>query len=303
MIIRKKQADEVDIDMSLLSRLIVAQFPQWAGLPIRPVELSGWDNRTFHLGDHMTVRLPSAARYAQQVEKEYQWLPRLAPHLPLAIPVPLAMGIPAAGYPWNWSVYRWLEGENTTLERVVDLREFATTLAQFLTALQKIEAIGGPPPGQRNFFRGGPLATYDGEVRQAAAVLDDKIDTGAVIAVWEAALAATWRGSPVWFHGDVSAGNLLVKDGRLSAVIDFGCFGVGDPACDLSVAWTLFEGESREAFRAALHVDEATWARGCGWTLWKALIELAELPDVNLPKAAKKPRQIIDDILADHNTF
>ena len=303
MIIRKKQADEVDIDMSLLSRLIVAQFPQWAGLPIRPVELSGWDNRTFHLGDHMTVRLPSAARYAQQVEKEYQWLPRLAPHLPLAIPVPLAMGIPAAGYPWNWSVYRWLEGENTTLERVVDLREFATTLAQFLTALQKIEAIGGPPPGQRNFFRGGPLATYDGEVRQAAAVLDDKIDTGAVIAVWEAALAATWRGSPVWFHGDVSAGNLLVKDGRLSAVIDFGCFGVGDPACDLSVAWTLFEGESREAFRAALHVDEATWARGCGWTLWKALIELAELPDVNLPKTAKKPRQIIDDILADHNTF
>ncbi|MCX6758569.1 MAG: aminoglycoside phosphotransferase family protein [Candidatus Nealsonbacteria bacterium] len=303
MSIRKKQADEVDINISLVSRLIAAQFPQWAALSIRPVELSGWDNKTFHLGDHMTVRLPSAARYAEQVEKEYQWLPRLAPHLPLPIPVPLAMGIPAAGYPWHWSVYQWLQGENATPERVVDLEQFAATLAEFLTVLQKIDTVGGPPPGPRNFFRGGPLATYDGEVRQAIAVLGGKIDAGAVIAVWEAALTAVWRGSPVWFHGDVSAGNLLVKNGRLSAVIDFGCFGVGDPACDLSIAWTLFQGKSREAFRAALPVDEATWARGRGWTLWKALIELAKFPGVNLPKKAKKSREIIDDILADHTTL
>jgi len=299
MSVPRKQADEVNINASLVSRLIAAQFSQWADLPVRPVKPGGWDNRTFRLGDHMTVRLPSAARYAQQVEKEYQWLPSLAPHLPLPIPVLLAMGVPAEGYPWHWSVCRWLDGENATIKSIVDLRQFATTLAQFLAALQKIDFVGGPLPGPRNFFRGGPLAIYDKEVRQAVAVLDGKIDSDAVIAAWEAAEAAVWRGFPVWFHGDVGAGNLLVGDGRLSAVIDFGCFGVGDPACDLSIAWTFFEGESREAFRAALRVDNATWARGRGWALWKALIGLAKLLDINLPKEARKPREIIDDVLAD----
>jgi aminoglycoside phosphotransferase (APT) family kinase protein len=295
----KKQTNEADIDISLVSRLIAAQFPKWAGFPVKPVELSGWDNRTFHLGDHMAVRLPSAARYARQAEEEYQWLPRLAPHLPLPIPVPLATGVPAEGYPWHWSVYQWLEGENAMIERIVDLRQFATTLAQFLVAFQKIDVAGGPLPGSRNFFRGGSLAVYDGEVRQAVAVLAGEIDAKAVTGAWEAALAAKWHDLPVWFHGDVSAGNLLVKDGRLSAVIDFGCFGVGDPACDLSVAWTFFEGESRAAFRTALRVDGATWARGRGWALWKALIKLAKLSGVNPLAEARKPRQIIDDVLAD----
>jgi aminoglycoside phosphotransferase (APT) family kinase protein len=288
------------IDISLVSRLIAAQFPRWADLPIRPVEFGGWDNRTFHLGDHMMVRLPSAAKYAQQAEKEHRWLPKLAPLLPLPIPVPLAMGVPADVYPWHWSVYRWLEGENAAIERIADLRRFAVTLAQFLVALQRIDAVGGPLPGPHNFFRGGPLTVYDGEVRQAIAVLDGKIDAGAAIAVWKAALAATRRSSPVWFHGDVSAGNLLIKKGRLSAVIDFGCSGVGDPACDLSITWTFFQGEGREAFRAALPVDNAAWARGRGWTLWKALIKLAEFPGTNFHEETRKPRQIIDDVLADH---
>jgi aminoglycoside phosphotransferase (APT) family kinase protein len=182
------------------------------------------------------------------------------------------------------------------------LRRFATTLAQFLVALRRIDAAGGPPPGPHNFFRGGPPTTYDGETRQAIAALDGKIDVGAVTAVWEAALAAAWRGSPVWLHGDVDAGNLLVESGRLSAVIDFGSSGVGDPACDLSIAWTLFEGESREAFREALSVDQATWARGRGWTLWKALITLAGLPDANA-RAARRHRRVIDEVLADHEHF
>jgi aminoglycoside phosphotransferase (APT) family kinase protein len=291
----------VKIDVALVRRLVATQFPKWADLPIRPVASGGWDNRTFHLGEHMSVRLPSAAPYALQVAKEHRWLPKLAPLLPLPIPVPLAMGRPAEGFPWHWSVYRWLEGEPATIERIADLSEFATALAQFLIALQRIDATGGPPPGQHNFFRGGPLAIYDGESRQAIATLGGRIDAGAVTAVWQAALAATWQGSPVWVHGDVSAGNLLVRNGRLGAVIDFGSSAVGDPACDLAIAWTLLEGESRDAFRAALPLDRATWARGRGWTLWKGLITLtlAQHVDAN-PLEADKAHRVIDAVLADH---
>lgn len=291
--------DSVDINVSLVRELVTAQFPQWADLSIKPVEFDGWDNRTFRLGEDMSVRLPGAVRYAGQVEKEHRWLLRLAPLLPLPIPVPLAMGVPADGYPWHWSVYRWLEGENATIESISDLDQLATTLAQFLTALQRIDPAGGPPPGLHNFFRGGPLTIYDSETRDAIATLHGKIDTDAVTAVWEAALQATWHGPPVWLHGDVSATNLLVKRGRLSAVIDFGCSGVGDPACDLTIAWTLFSGESREAFRAALPVDRASWARGRGWALWKGLITLAECMNTN-PLEAGKARRAIDEVLADH---
>jgi aminoglycoside phosphotransferase (APT) family kinase protein len=291
---------EISIDVNLVRRLIAEQFPEWVGFSVRPVKFSGWDNRTFHLGDDMTVRLPSAARYSQQAESEYLWLPKLAPLLPLPISTPLALSVPSETFPWHWSVCKWIEGESATVENIADLRQFATALAQFLVAFQKIDITGGPVAGPRNLYRGGSLTVYDGEVRKAVAVLGSEIDVEAVIAVWEVALAAKWRNPPVWFHGDVSAGNLLVKDGRLSAVIDFGCFGVGDPACDLSIAWTLFEGESREAFRIALCADEATWARGRGWTLWKALIKLAKHSPVNLFEEARSLKQIIDDILADH---
>lgn len=289
---------EIDIDVSLVRRLLAAQFPQWAELPITPAAPQGWDNRTFRLGERMSVRLPSAERYRQQVEKEHRWLPKLAPLLPLPIPVPLAKGVPAEGYPFPWSVYRWLEGETATAGRIADLHHFAVELARFLRALQRIDPTGGPPPGQHNFFRGGPLTVYDAETRRALSALDGRIDTEAAGVVWEAALETTWQGSPVWFHGDVAWGNLLVQSGRLSAVIDFGTSGVGDPSCDLAIAWTLFEGESREAFRAALGLDEATWARGRGWTLWKALITLADHIDTN-PSEAEEARRVIDEVLAD----
>lgn len=294
------RAETVEIDVPLVRRLICTQFPEWADLPIKPVENGGWDNRTFHLGEEMTVRLPSHAAYSLQVEKEQYWLPRLAPHLPLPIPVPLALGKPAEGYPWHWSVYRWLEGETATIERIADLRQFATTLAQFLFALQQADATGGPPPEAHNFYRGGPLTVYDGETRRAIAALDGEIDTDAATAVWEAALATAWDGEPVWFHGDIAVGNLLVERGQLSAVIDFGTSGVGDPACDLAIAWTLFEGESRETFRAALPLDDATWARGRGWTLWKALIAYAGLAGTNPPEA-RTSELVIAEVLADHN--
>ncbi len=289
----------VEIDATLVRQLVATQFPQWADLPIKPVEYGGWDNRTFHLGEHMSVRLPSAAAYSLQVAKEHRWLPKLAPLLPLPIPIPLAMGKPGAGYPWHWSVYQWLDGDIATIERIADMQQFAHTLAHFLVALQRIDPTGGPPPGPHNFFRGGSLTMYDGETRQAIAALDGAIDTDAATAVWEAALAATWRDSPVWLHGDIAAGNLLVSDGQLRACIDFGCAGVGDPACDVTIAWTLFSGESREAFRAALPVDGATWARGRGWALWKALITLAEYINTN-PLKAGEARRVINEVLVDH---
>lgn len=299
MHLENKPAAKAGINVSLVRRLVAAQFPQWAALPIKPVEFDGWDNTTFHLGEGMSVRLPSAQRYAAQVEKEHLWLPRLAPHLPLPIPTPLAMGAPGEGYPWHWSIYRWLDGEIATIERIADLREFAARLAGFLTALQRIDPRGGPPPGPHNFYRGGPLTIYDAETRKAIAALDGEIDTVAATTVWEAALDATWHGPPVWVHGDVAAGNLLVTGGQLNAVIDFGCSGVGDPACDLVIAWTLLSGESREAFQEGVLVDGATWARGRGWALWKALITLAEHIHSN-PLKAEEARLVIGEVLADY---
>lgn len=264
------------IDAALVRRLVAAQFPEWAALPIAPVTPGGWDNRTFRLGDALSVRLPSAAHYAAQVEKEQRWLPRLAPALPLPIPAPVARGIPGEGFPWPWSVVRWLDGDDAASARVGDLAQLASTLGGFLAALQSIDAAGGPPPGPHNFWRGGPLSVYEREARDAIRKLAGEIDDDAANAVLDAALASTWRGAPVWVHGDVAASNLLVHDGRLAAVIDFGCMGVGDPACDLAIAWTFFSGESRAAFHAALPLDAATWARGRGWALWKAAITLAD---------------------------
>lgn len=284
------------IDEKLVRRIVAAQFPQWANLPVRAAAVSGWDNKTFHLGEHMIVRLPSAADYSVQVEKEHRWLPKLAPLLPLPIPTPLAIGDPADGYPWKWSIYRWIDGDTAAPERIADLGDFAGSLAQFLVALQRIDPTGGPGPGSHNFHRGGSLTAYDAETRRAIALLKGKIDTKAATEVWEAALKTTWDRAPVWIHGDVSAGNLLVKAGRLSSVIDFGMLGVGDPACDLAIGWTLFSGESRKAFREMLPLDAGTWARGRTWALWKALIVAAGLIETN-PVESAGPWRVIDEVL------
>ena len=291
-------AETFEINAALVEQLIGTQFPHWADLAIRPVDPGGWDNRTFYLGDDMTVRLPSASWYAEQVNKEQQWLPRLAPHLPLPIPVPLAMGSPGAGYPRHWSVYRWIEGEAADAGHITDECEFANALAEFLGALQRIDTSGAPPGGKHNFFRGGPLATYDAETRDALGALQGKVDTKAVAEVWDLALQSTWQGPPVWVHGDVAATNLLVRDGQLSAVIDFGCCAIGDPACDLTIAWTFLGDESRVAFRQALALDTATWARARGWTLWKGMITLAQHIDTDPLKAATA-RYAIETTLAD----
>jgi aminoglycoside phosphotransferase (APT) family kinase protein len=287
------------IDVSLARRLIDSQFPQWSQLPVAPVEVDGWDNRTFRLGSELTVRLPSGPWYAMQVDKEQRWLPVLARQLPLPIPLPVARGEPDAGFPYPWSVYRWLDGEPASTAQIDDLPAFASALAGFLTALRRVDATGGPAPGQHNFFRGGPLGTYEEETLQAIDALGDEIPTAAVARVWEDAMSTAWDRAPVWLHGDVAAGNLLVRDGRLGAVLDFGSSGVGDPACDMVIAWTFLSGSSRDRFRAEIDVDAGTWSRGRGWALWKALISLAG----QLERGALQPapaRRDIERILADH---
>ncbi len=291
------------IDVDLVRRLIDAQFPQWSGLAVRPVERDGWDNTTFRLGERMSVRLPSAAPYSAQVAKEHRWLPRLAPLLPLPIPTPLAMGEPGEGYPWRWSVYRWLEGEDAGAAPagaapVADLAKFAATLAGFLRALQSAGTAGAPRPGAHNFHRGGSLTVYDAETRESIAALAGTMDAASATAVWEKALSTTWTAEPVWVHGDVAVGNLLVTGGRLGAVIDFGCSAVGDPACDLVIAWTLFSGESRKVFQAGLPLGHGTWARARGWALWKALISLARGGEGD-PQRVHEHQSVIEGVIAD----
>jgi aminoglycoside phosphotransferase (APT) family kinase protein len=291
--------DEVDIDVSLVGRLLAAQFPQWADLPIEPVHSAGTDNAIYRLGSDLAVRLPRIEEATGQVDKEHRWLPRLAPHLPLAIPVPLAKGIPGEGYPWQWSVYRWLAGENATSKHIADPGQAVRDLAHFVTALQRIDPDSGPSPGAHNSFRGVPLSTRDAETRAAIASLDGMLDTCAVTAAWNAALQApAWHSPPVWIHGDLSPLNLLVQRGRISAVIDFGCLGVGDPACDLQVAWNLLSTGTRDVFRAALRVDDATWARGRGWALSVGLIALPYYQSTN-PVLASIARRVIDEALTD----
>lgn len=296
--------DRDEITAEVAARLVAGQFPQWAGLPVVPVGLGGWDNITFRLGGELSVRLPSGPDYAAQVAKEHRWLPVLAGQLPLPVPEPVALGQPAAGFPWPWSVYRWIEGEPACLGQVTDLTGFAADLAGFLAALYAIDASGGPPPGRHNWFRGGSLSTWDEQTRTCIDRLAADIDAQAARQVWDSALASPWRQPPMWVHGDITASNLLLANGALHAVIDFGCAAVGDPACDLVMAWTFFPGGAGAVFRRGLPADEATWARARGWALWKALITLGG-NDGGRAAARQfgwryRPHQVIRRIIADH---
>ena len=292
-------ADEVYTDVELVRRLLAAQFPQWADLPIKPVASHGTDNALYRLGEDMLVRLPRIHWAVGQVQKEQRWLPQLAPQLPLAIPTPVAMGTPGDGYPWSWSIYRWLEGERITDNQLADPEVAANQLAEFIIALHDIDSAGGPPPGEHNSGRGVPLADRDARVRAAIDSLEGLVDAAAVTKAWEAALNVTkWTRPPVWVHGDIQAGNLLCSDGRLSAVIDFGCLGVGDPAVDMIVAWNLFSGSTREVFRGAVSVDDATWTRGKGWALSAALIALPYYLHTN-PAIVRSSWRTIDELLSD----
>ncbi|MFG2094100.1 aminoglycoside phosphotransferase family protein [Streptomyces sp. NPDC048612] len=291
---RRKHADAVRLDVPLVRRLIGAQFPAWADLPVTAVDSAGTANAMFRLGDAMVVRLPRTEGAADDVAKEHRWLPRLAPALPVAVPAPLGQGTPAAGYPWPWSVYRWLDGENPAVGHLSAPRSLAADLAAFVTALHRIDPTDGPPS-----YRSEPLAERDAATRAAVAELHGLIDTDAALAGWEAALRApAWTGPAVWLHADLQPGNVLTVRGRLGAVIDFGCLGLGDPAVDTIVAWYLLPAEARGLFRTALGADDATWARGRGWALSVALMELRAYRDSNRVMAAIA-RHVIEEIRAE----
>ncbi|MGP3970402.1 aminoglycoside phosphotransferase family protein [Streptomyces sp. 6N223] len=291
----RMHADEVVTSPALVRRLLAGQFPQWAGLPVAPVDSYGTDHTIYRLGDRMSVRLPRIGWATGQAAKEAEWLPRLAPYLPLALPVQLAMGRPAEGYPHSWSVYEWLPGANAN-GTLHDLDRAAAGLAAFITALRRVDTTGAPPRAEG--ARGAPLAELDAHVRHAIDQLGDRIDGAAALRSWEESLAAPpWDGDEQWLHGDLLPGNLLVVDGRLSAIIDWGALGVGDPACDLQPAWNVFTGPSRERFRAELAVDDASWLRGRGWALYQAVTALAYYWDTN-PGMIRQATNALNKVLA-----
>ncbi len=290
----KMHADELDIDVSLVQRLLAKQFPCWADLPLKPVSSAGTDNALYRLGNDMVVRLPRIEWAAKNVDKECLWLPQIAPFLPIPIPAPLGKGNPAEGYPWSWSVYRWIEGKNPTVNHIPNPNLLVNELVAFIKAMHKIDLQGGPTSS-----RGVPLKEQDIETRKAIQELDGMIDVDAVTGIWEAALKIpTWSKPPVWVHGDLSPGNILIEHGKLCAVIDFGILGIGDPACDLIIAWNLLPAHVRAAFRTGLNMDDATWHRGCGWALSNALIALPYYKDTN-PVLADNARHVIKEVIED----
>ncbi|MFF7989640.1 aminoglycoside phosphotransferase family protein [Kitasatospora xanthocidica] len=289
--------DEPVVDAALVRRLISAQFPQWERLPITPVGPAGADNAMFRLGPELAVRLPRVEWAAGDVRREHQWLPRLAPRLPLPIPAPLALGRPAAGYPWEWSVLRWIDGANPAVGVLASPAGLARDLAGFVNALRAANPTNAPA-GHRSV----PLASRDGATRAAIAQLTGSIDTAAATALWDKALRLPeYAGPPVWMHGDLTPGNLLLnRTGRLAAVIDFALMGVGDPTADLIAAWNLLPAAARPTYRAALGADDAMWARGRAWAFSIALVTIPYYRHTDQALTANA-RHVVREVLADRS--
>ena len=270
----RMHVDEHEIDEALVHRLVSEQFPEWADLPLRRIEPSGTVNAIYRLGDELSVRLARRKGPTRPGGKELEWLPRLAPSLPVEIPVPVAQGRPSDDYPWFWEIHRWVDGETVPIEEI-DAIQAARDLAALVGALRQVSPDGAPPG------RGIPLAERDREIRYWLARFDGD---PAVTAEWERALTAPpWEGPPVWHHGDLDVRNWLVREGRIRGVVDWGSMGVGDPACDVMVAWKLHSPAARDAFRAALPTDDATWERARGWALSQAVAILAYYTPENNP--------------------
>ncbi|MEZ5315622.1 MAG: aminoglycoside phosphotransferase family protein [Chlamydiales bacterium] len=290
----KMHADEFHIDQPLVQQLIQQQFPAWAGLELKIVFSTGTDHALYKLGNEMVIRLPKIGWAVENVDKEYLWLPKIAPFLPTSIPIPLARGEPTNDYPYPWSIYRWLEGSNPKVGALQNPTVLAHQLAAFIQAMHGIVLSNGPHSN-----RGVPLIEKDLKTQQAIEKLEGMIDVPLVTQIWEKALKAPqWLKPPVWIHGDLSPGNLLQVNGDLSAVIDFGSLGIGDPASDLIIAWNLLPSYTRAIFRSALQVDDEMWIRGQGWALSNALIALPYYKDTN-PTLANNARYVISEVIAD----
>jgi aminoglycoside phosphotransferase (APT) family kinase protein len=270
-------AAEVDITQALVRGLLRQQHPDLAHLTLEVVG-SGWDNALFRLGDSLAVRLPRRRLAAELVVNEQRWLAELAPTLPLPVPVPVRLGRPGRGYPWSWSIVPWFEGHPMSDGPAVDVGLAAQTLAAFLDALH----LPAPPDAPTSAFRGLPLSARSQRVHEHVRALEDAVDGSRVLRCWQQLLRTSpWSGAPVWIHGDLHPGNVIVTAGRLAAVIDFGDLSAGDPATDLAAAWMLFPSATRAQFREALagsvrRVDDAMWMRGRGWALALNLAWLAQ---------------------------
>jgi aminoglycoside phosphotransferase (APT) family kinase protein len=285
--------DEIDTDVELVRRLLTSQHPQWAGLPIERVPSAGTDNAMYRLGDDLAVRLPRTRGAAGNVAKEQKWLPVLAPHLPLAVPLPIAAGASDAAYPYPWGVVQWLPGELASIDGLRDPVQAALDLAAFVRALQAVDPTGGPA-----HERGLPIRSQDAMFRYGIARLEGEVDADAITDAWNRVMAARdYDGPPVWFHGDLAYLNLLAQHGRLTAVIDWGTCGVGDPAIETEVAWSLFPPDAREAYRDALGVDDDTWERGKGWVL-TGVYGISYYRDTN-PTLVAKVIAALEAVLAD----
>jgi aminoglycoside phosphotransferase (APT) family kinase protein len=284
--------------LDLARKVIAEQFPEYVSLPVVDVEKQGHDNRTYRLGEHMLIRMPTATDYALKVPKEQELLPGLAKRLSVNIPAPIKRGKTSTDYPYPFSIYRWLSGKSINLLTLTDqdTEQLAFDLAKFLKELQAINDIEGPEPGQHNSWRGDHVSVYDKGAREQIAELSDVIDASRALALWDKASATKWDKQPVWIHGDFAIGNILMDDGKLSAVIDFGGAAVGDPACDLVIAWTYLFGKAHEIFIAEMDMDPDTWLRARAWALWKATFELCQISDKNSPEAHWQKR-IMDEVM------
>ncbi|MBI2791156.1 MAG: aminoglycoside phosphotransferase family protein [Gammaproteobacteria bacterium] len=289
---------QLDITPGLACKLIAEQFPEYAHLPITSVEKQGHDNRTYKLGKELLIRMPTAESYALKVPKEQALLPKLAPHLTVNIPVPIKMGNASKDYPYPFSIYKWLPGTSINLLVLEDdcLEKLAFDLAKFLKELQNIHDVDGPSPGQHNWWRGDHVSVYDKGAREQVASLTGIIDSDKAMRLWEQACKTRWSNTPVWVHGDFAIGNMLLQDDKLSAIIDFGGIALGDPACDLVIAWTFLKDNARDIFIREMGLDGDTWFRARGWALWKATFELCQIEDKNSPDAYMQKR-IIEEVL------
>ena len=281
----------MEITTELVKQLVRDQFPQWKELEIYPVTNSGHDNRTFHLGNTMTVRLPSGKEYAAQVQKENQWLPYLQEHLDYPISKPIAAGVPTHEYPFPWSINVWIDGETLLTCPHIDKKRFAKDLSAALEKLQAVDCYGGPEAGRHNFYRGGDLKVYHQETVDALKNLECRLPVKLLHEIWDHSIAEVYTGQNVWVHGDIAPGNLLLQNNQFYGIIDFGILGTGDPACDYAMAWTYFDSESRNIFLKGLSCDMVNRARG--WALWKALITY---DDVN-PVFRENARYTIHNII------
>ena len=289
----KMHAGEIDIDLPLVQRLLAEQFPHLAKEPITIVRSTGTVNAIFRIGGSFYARLPRVTDWADGIDREWTWLPKLTPHISLEIPRPLARGKPADGYPYPWAIYHWIEGELYQDDRLRDECQTAIDLASFIMELRSVDMQGAPRGGRR------PLIELDGITRSAIESCRGMIDTDAATAAWRRALQTPpWDGKPVWLHGDLLKTNLLVRDGRLCAVIDFGGVGIGDPAMDVVPAWSVFSPAARGKFRQALHVDEATWSRARCYALHQALLIIPYYPETN-PEFVTMAKRTVHEILSD----